>query len=635
MGKDGSAYKLRIGDPAGTRLTWDGTTLSVVGVDGDGITNIDGGNIQTNTITADKITVGQTGNEFTNAEFRYGLGEGAGSGDSWREVGNDTGQTWTSGVSWSNYTLVNSGTAYFHTEGTPANATVFQIGGPWLVVEAGKRYEASVYLGLHRTGNTYVAVTWWDQYNSNVGTSTGNACTTAKEGGAYLSLYCRSVLLDTAPTGAVKALIYIHSVQDGEGTPWIFFTHTQFGERPAGTTAASPWVAGGVTRIVGDSIKTGTIVADKIAANTITASQIAANTITASQIAANTITASQMSVVGGWTWAADYFKKDSGTEATSSGMAPLDWPFYAGASYANRATAPFRVSPAGAVTASSGLIGGFTVGANIFWTGSGATSVGLYSASTGGDDVRFWAGSSDIGTAPFRVTEGGALTATNASISGTVNASAGYFGNSSNDVSIDSDGIVVGSSGRISAGGGAVTIGNGGIELDTGANSVNQYRFDNGAYTRAFSTDGIILQAPGQVWFQLDGGALITMDTGSFSPSNNSNSNLDLGGSGGREWVDFYLDSDFVWNNPPGSTSAIAPLVWNGGDYKVYRKTNTATSCTNATSIDAEYGIITYCSDPITPQIQALQQDVASLKNEVADLKAQVAALLALLGGRQ
>jgi hypothetical protein len=59
------------------------------------------------------------------------------------------------------------------------------------------------------------------------------------------------------------------------------------------------------------------------------------------------INAVKMTVVGGWTWADAYLKKDTGTDATSSGMAPSDWPFYAGATYANRATAPFRVSPAG------------------------------------------------------------------------------------------------------------------------------------------------------------------------------------------------------------------------------------------------------------------------------------------------
>lgn len=49
MGNDGGTYKFRVGNPAGNRLTFDGTTLSVYG-DGGGVTNIDGNQIQTNTI---------------------------------------------------------------------------------------------------------------------------------------------------------------------------------------------------------------------------------------------------------------------------------------------------------------------------------------------------------------------------------------------------------------------------------------------------------------------------------------------------------------------------------------------------------------------------------------------------------
>ena len=40
---------------------------------------------------------GLGGNILSNSEFRYGFGEGAGSGESWRAGANTTGQTWTSG----------------------------------------------------------------------------------------------------------------------------------------------------------------------------------------------------------------------------------------------------------------------------------------------------------------------------------------------------------------------------------------------------------------------------------------------------------------------------------------------------------------------------------------------------------
>jgi hypothetical protein len=65
--------------------------------------------------------------------------------------------------------------------------------------------------------------------------------------------------------------------------------------------------------------------------------------------------------IGGWTINPVYLAKDTGSASSSSGMAPLDYPFYAGSTYANRATAPFRVTPAGAMTATSGAIGNWSI----------------------------------------------------------------------------------------------------------------------------------------------------------------------------------------------------------------------------------------------------------------------------------
>lgn len=51
--------------------------------------------------------------------------------------------------------------------------------------------------------------------------------------------------------------------------------------------------------------------------------------------------------IGGWTINSAYLAKDTGTAGTSAGMVPTDYPFYAGATYANRASAPFRVTNSG------------------------------------------------------------------------------------------------------------------------------------------------------------------------------------------------------------------------------------------------------------------------------------------------
>jgi len=72
----------------------------------------------------------------------------------------------------------------------------------------------------------------------------------------------------------------------------------------------------------------------------------------------------------------------------------------------------------GALTATSGTIGGFTIGSDSIR--DAANSMGIASTVTGGDDVRFWSGATfaNRATAPFRVTEAGAITMSNATITG-------------------------------------------------------------------------------------------------------------------------------------------------------------------------------------------------------------------------
>uniref|UniRef100_A0A6M3KAR4 Uncharacterized protein n=1 Tax=viral metagenome TaxID=1070528 RepID=A0A6M3KAR4_9ZZZZ len=83
------------------------------------------------------------------------------------------------------------------------------------------------------------------------------------------------------------------------------------------------------------------------------------------------------------------------------------------------------LSITGSVTATTGTIGGWTIGANSILAGSGAAIVALDSTVTAGDDIRIYAGSATPATAPFKVTEAGALTATTATITGAITAAAG------------------------------------------------------------------------------------------------------------------------------------------------------------------------------------------------------------------
>lgn len=61
--------------------------------------------------------------------------------------------------------------------------------------------------------------------------------------------------------------------------------------------------------------------------------------------------------IGGFTIQSSYLFAGSGSN--TAGMSPADYPFFAGATYANRATAPFRVTPAGAMVATTGVIAGW------------------------------------------------------------------------------------------------------------------------------------------------------------------------------------------------------------------------------------------------------------------------------------
>jgi lipoprotein signal peptidase len=76
----------------------------------------------------------------------------------------------------------------------------------------------------------------------------------------------------------------------------------------------------------------------------------------------------------------------------------------------------------GQITATTGAIGGWTLGATSLTAGSAGTTVGL---DSGGTNPAIYAGSATPGSAPFRVTNAGVLTATSGTVGGwTLSASA-------------------------------------------------------------------------------------------------------------------------------------------------------------------------------------------------------------------
>lgn len=83
-----------------------------------------------------------------------------------------------------------------------------------------------------------------------------------------------------------------------------------------------------------------------------------------------------------------------------------------------------NLSIVGGITATTGTIGGWTIGTTSLTAGSGANTVGL---DSGGTNPALYAGSATPGSAPFRVTKAGALTATSATITGAITATSGTF----------------------------------------------------------------------------------------------------------------------------------------------------------------------------------------------------------------
>jgi hypothetical protein len=270
----GATPTFRIGNPAGNRFVYDaGSGIAAFYGDASGATN---------------INVGAGRNMIRNSDCAVSTAD-------WVSF-TSSAVTFTLGFALSPWRLGDSSnTCYITSLGTPVSSTqsAAYLGENFHVIE-GHRYEASAYLGVHRSGDSAAWIQWFNAAGTQIGTSTGNACTTASPGGTTLSGYCRSGVISAAPAGAVTARPVLTTTHNGGSNPYLFFVHTYFGEALSSQTEFTPWGPAGATEIIGGLIKTGTIVADNISAGAITATKIAAGTITASQIATGTITATQI-----------------------------------------------------------------------------------------------------------------------------------------------------------------------------------------------------------------------------------------------------------------------------------------------------------------------------------------------------
>lgn len=367
-----------------------------------------------------------------------------------------TSVTFTAGTAIADYGPSGTGFITLSADGTvgssPNMTMATHAGSPWsaqtLLMRAGNLNGSYGYAtNVHGVGiGEYGAAQSWMTFDTTNGLRIGNNTTTLAQWdasgniivGEYGVAGKTSINIDTSE----GIRIFNNTTKLGQ---WDLAGNITVGQ--VGASQNNVYISGGVLEVRNNTTARIRLVAD--------GSGYLANSLIAWDTSGN-LTISGNATIAGWSVNSTYFAKDTGTNSTSAGMAPLDYPFFAGATYANRATAPFRVTPAGAMTSTSGTIGGFTIGPD--YIRDNADSFGLASTVTGGDDVRFWAGNTfaNRAAAPFRLTEAGALVATSATISGAITASSGSV-----------TGVMsVTGAGSFQAGGGLVRLDSTGLNLD-------------------------------------------------------------------------------------------------------------------------------------------------------------------------
>lgn len=288
-GYSGSTYGAAFGTPGAQRLTIDSTNgLVMYGSDNDPKVTID---TSGNATFDGKLTVGTGRNILRNSECRVGT------------------EDWTAATTSAVAPIVSHGlspwrlndessTCYTVSPGTPANGTITDsfLNGQRMPVTAGTRYEASVYVGLHRLTSALLYISWFNSAGAVVSSDTGSNFCTGSIGGIDIAGYCRTGLISTAPSTATSALFVIRANHGGLADPYLFWVRAYFGEASTTQEDFTEWGPAGITEITNGLIKTDAIDARTIVADSITSAKIQAGTIVASDIAAGSITADRLTV---------------------------------------------------------------------------------------------------------------------------------------------------------------------------------------------------------------------------------------------------------------------------------------------------------------------------------------------------
>lgn len=254
------------------------------------------------------------------------------------------------------------------------------------------------------------------------------------------------------------------------------------------------------------------------------------------------ITASS-GTIGGWTIGTTDLTADAGAIGLASSGSIRIW-----LGSATPSSAPFRVTSAGALTSTSGSIGGWTIDSTGLRLGSGATSRGMDSGS-----IAFYAGSATPSSAPFRVGTDGAVTMTSSTITGSVTASSlsitGTASFSGGSLTLPGGGTITSSTLDLNSGtiagmtvDGTLTVNGGKIEFTSGGTAHDVFSFKV-----AGTQKGTIFADSTRFYFQY--GA--TGSLGSVLQLESSKFTLAAGASGSANAIVFdgSTDNFIIYNN--------------------------------------------------------------------------------------
>lgn len=163
-----------------------------------------------------------------------------------------------------------------------------------------------------------------------------------------------------------------------------------------------------------NQLQIDSIVARHIVASTITADKLNVGTLSAITANMGTLTAGNITLDSSGFIRGGATGYNTGT-GFWMGYDTAAYKFFIGAAAGNKLLWDgSSLTITGAITASTGMIGGFDIGAD--YIRDTINSFGLASTVTGSDDVRFWAGATftNRATAPFRIYESGLVRLTGA-----------------------------------------------------------------------------------------------------------------------------------------------------------------------------------------------------------------------------